>query len=641
VKAASNLALNFLAIAQAEFSFTIYRRLLPDSETSEPGMRFLPEDCGDGAEREADRRRYQVAFTEQPGFERTLVGAWLEHSLTEDVLFRALRHRCEADDLRQDVEIPDRKIIRELDFILAHHESGAREVMHLRSHALHSKHRFGFFCGFALRVPDLTQMPEKRRLELSLTQKNGRINEDFYLDHNHKIEKFLKQFHSHISRLTLHDGTSLDLDAKLSAVPAFTLSRRTYVFANKREGKNQFFGLRDNGPFQPAKEGSRLVFLFTKEDRERSQHLFRALRGDLYTTFSGMEKLFRFPVNRDNVSGLEVSGFDEATLDKTCAQLASQYPGEPVVPIALVPFTKHVSPEMTDDYYAAKHAFIRHGLASQFIDRKQTTDRNALKWSISNIGLGIFAKMGGVPWRIKPSTVRCLVVGIGQAHRKVGDTFEKFVAYSVLTDSAGGYETIKMLSEEEREADYIASLKRNLREVLLAHKDQYDSFVLHVTFNMRKQDIKAIHDILTELNSDKNTQREFIAIKFNDKNDYIGFSVDHNSRVPYEGTVASLSRKEYLMWFSGLGLDDDKVPKKPERPVHLRVLFPDRPLEETVLRRVLQDAINIAGANWRGFNAKSMPISVYYAAIIAQYYAHFKPADLPELDFENAAPWFL
>jgi hypothetical protein len=28
---------------------------------------------------------------------------------------------------------------------------------------------------------------------------------------------------------------------------------------------------------------------FSPEDRERSQHLFRALRGDLYSTFPGME----------------------------------------------------------------------------------------------------------------------------------------------------------------------------------------------------------------------------------------------------------------------------------------------------------------------------------------------------------------
>jgi hypothetical protein len=95
------------------------------------------------------------------------------------------------------------------------------------------------------------------------------------------------------------------------------------------------------------------------------------------------------------------------------------------------------------------------------------------------------------------------------------------------------------------------------------------------------------------------------------------------------------------MWFSGLGLDDSKAPKKPERPVHLRVLYPDNPLSDSDLRRVLQDAMNIAGANWRGFNAKSMPISVYYAKLVADYYGHFCEAGLPEVNLETDSPWFL
>jgi len=59
------------------------------------------------------------------------------------------------------------------------------------------------------------------------------------------------------------------------------------------------------------------------------------------------------------------------------------------------------------------------------------------------------------------------------------------------------------------------------------------------------------------------------------------------------------------------------------------------------MKRVLQDAMNIAGANWRGFTAKSMPISMYYAEIIARNYAHFREAGLPDVDFENMPPWFL
>lgn len=188
---------------------------------------------------------------------------------------------------------------------------------------------------------------------------------------------------------------------------------------------------------------------------------------------------------------------------------------------------------------------------------------------------------------------------------------------------------------------YLAKLKANLREVLLAHTGRYESFVLHLTFRMKKREIETIKELLRELKGEGSPESKFVALKFNDHNEFFGFSADHNSRIPYEGTVAPLSRKDCLLWFSGLGLEDRKAPKKPERPVHVRVLYPDAPLSEGDLKRVLQDSMNIAGANWRGFNAKSLPISIYYAKLIADYYGHFREAHLPELDLENLSPWFL
>ena len=37
---------------------------------------------------------------------------------------------------------------------------------------------------------------------------------------------------------------------------------------------------------------------------------------------------------------------------------------------------------------------------------------------------------------------------------------------------------------------YIESLRTNLRQVLVSHAEQYDSFVLHVTFRMKRREIR-------------------------------------------------------------------------------------------------------------------------------------------------------
>ena len=639
ISSGNKIALNFLPFREQNFTFVVYRRPLTETDQSVPGTRWLPIDCLAAPKGESERHRYAVSLTKMDGHEETSICAWVNPGLTVHVLYTALIGRASDADLVDYVEIPENQFRREVHFILKRHKD-AREVMSLRPFELRATGHFGLLCRFSLQWPDDTALSEKTRLELSLTHKNGRTNEDFYLDHRDKIELFLGTYFDQIAQLKLHDFTTVHLDRRLSIVPSFVLERRIFVFGGGRESRNQFFGLRDYGPLEAPKRSSQLAFLFRKEDRERSQDLYRALRGDTYPTFPGMEKLFRLRVSRDNVVGTEVEDLTNAELRKAGKALSERYLGMTVIPLLVVPWSKHSSDQETNEYYAAKHALLSERLSSQFVDRKRLDDRNSFKWSVSNIGLGLFAKMGGIPWLVKPSTEKCLIVGIGQAHSIVNGITERYIAYSVLSDSTGLYEKIRVLGDTRNHKEYLNSLKANLKIVLTEHKGGFRSFVVHVTFSMRRDEIDTIVAMLRELDQE-GEGHEFIAIKVNDHNDFFGFSVDHNSLVPFEGTVARLSNREYVMWFSGLSNTDAKVPKKPERPVHIRVLYPKTPLPEVDLKRILQDALNISGTNWRGFNAKSMPISVYYAKMIADFYRHFRELDLPDVDFESVTPWFL
>ena len=57
------------------------------------------------------------------------------------------------------------------------------------------------------------------------------------------------------------------------------------------------------------------------------------------------------------------------------------------------------------------------------------------------------------------------------------------------------------------------------------------------------------------------------------------------------------------------------------------------------LNRYLQDLFNETGTNWRGFNARSTPISTYYCRLIAKFLAAF-PDQLPRIE-ATGHPWFL
>jgi hypothetical protein len=58
-------------------------------------------------------------------------------------------------------------------------------------------------------------------------------------------------------------------------------------------------------------------------------------------------------------------------------------------------------------------------------------------------------------------------------------------------------------------------------------------------------------------------------------------------------------------------------------------------------REMLQDVVNLSGANWRGFNAKSIPVSIHYCQLVANLVHEFNLRDLPMPAIEDMRPWFL
>jgi len=66
-----------------------------------------------------------------------------------------------------------------------------------------------------------------------------------------------------------------------------------------------------------------------------------------------------------------------------------------------------------------------------------------------------------------------------------------------------------------------------------------------------------------------------------------------------------------------------------------------RQSEDVNTQLYLQDILNLTGANWRGFNAKAIPISMFYPQIISKFIKFFDQYNLDDIEFEDLPPWFL
>ncbi|MFW5983466.1 MAG: Piwi domain-containing protein, partial [bacterium] len=298
-----------------------------------------------------------------------------------------------------------------------------------------------------------------------------------------------------------------------------------------------------------------------------------------------------------------------------------------------------VIPEREENfYYQLKHQCLKENIPVQTVHTETIRNPNTLKWSVSNIAIQVFSKLGGVPWIVEPSHKNCLIVGIGQAHKynREEKKYERFFSYSVLIDSSGKFIAIKQLSDETNRSKFIKGITKSISEIIMENKE-YKKIIFHIPQKINKGEIKTIENILEK--AARNI--ELSIIKINDKSDFIGFNLQKNSLVPYESSYVQISDKQYLIWTEGLNFHNSKAIKRYGNPLHIDFHYSNQSDSFKDHKAYLQDILNLSGANYRGFNAKSFPVSSFYPKLIADFSKHFKELNLNLITEDTSKPWFL
>ena len=629
------IALNLFPLTSTQFTFVLYR--LPYSEGCRPSV----------GDEQAVRRRlnvdgsyedYWTLFQQVEGGVATVCEPMDNRYATMEALRLALLQSCQRS-----LDSSEFRVVggfhRRVEVTVGQFTEGM-QVISLEPYLLRTRRQFGILADFRFH-PREEYRGTREALQRSLSlDGQGRLNRNYYADRYSQLSRFVERFHSLIFPLRLPGDYEVGVDSRLVELTPEKLDVKHYIVGSNSESRSQFMGVKESGPLNHTSDETHLCFLYRPDDRSLSHDLFRALRGDTFRTFPGMEPMFELSLQNEYVSGIPISDFSYEEIERVADRVASESNGASIVPVALTPFSRHDDLEDNSQYWFLKHAFLSRGLPLQVVANETVADKNKLKWSASGIGLQIFAKAGGIPWKVRPRTERCLIVGIGQAHRVTASGIDRYFAYSVLTDSSGVFEKVRILGEARDEDDYIQAFSENLQSIFDEYSDRFSNFVVHATFTIRRNELDTIARILSERRLQQ-TEGDFVSLKFNDRNRFFGFARGHNSRVPYESSLIRLSANEFLVWFEGLQYGQPTVRKRVGNPLHVQFTFPEEGLSMDKQRAYLQDAINLSGANWRGFNAKSLPVSVYYAQIIARYLREFESRSLSPINVNTLTPWFL
>jgi len=638
----ANLFLNFLEIKPKKFDVLFYYKFIEDLEENER-QNFYKRNIKiiEGSDK---TENIAITFEERVGFEKKIVPQDFDIGLTKNFLFYGL---CKKVCNIETYENPKDKYSR-IYFVLKKHKKGI-ETIWLEPYFLSKTNSFGLLIDFRFFVSDELKKSSINQLDREILQlsgaltNTGRINKERYIFKFEKIKEFLKKNYSTIKQFQIH--TLFQISDKLTELNSFSLSTKTYLFYNETENRSPYYGLINYQPLQKPKKATKYIFLFKTTDRDIAVELLKGLRGESYPQqFGGIEKLFKIPFQNKDIKGKKVEAITSQVIDELISEIKEST--ENIVPIILT--NSRVGKEDEKLYYLLKHKFTSNDIPCQVVTKELINNSYSLKYSLSNIGLQIFAKAGGKPWKIKPATNKCLIIGIGSKNKikylksEVGKTIkkvERYFTYSVLSDSSGLFKEIKILSDEREEENYYLKLVANLKSVIEASiREGNKDIVIHSPYKISKP--KVWDNIFTGIPDDITISVVIIS----DNHKFFGFDKSKNSLVPYESTSIAISNREYLVWFEGLQYNNSAFNKPIGSPIYINFWYSNKQdvLRELNFRKqLLQDCINLSGANWRGFKAKQLPVSIFYCQRISEFLTKFEEYGFESIQINNLKPWFL
>jgi hypothetical protein len=305
--------------------------------------------------------------------------------------------------------------------------------------------------------------------------------------------------------------------------------------------------------------------------------------------------------------------------------------------IAIVVTEKETSTLIGDanPYLVAKSVFMSQGVPVQDITieliRSGLQNETSLVYTLDNIALASYAKMGGSPYVMAAtsSLAQELVVGIGNAVVKnaLGKP-ERVVGITTVFSADGNY----LLSNASREVPYaeyqselIATLKDVIQDTKARNawqKGDLLRLVFHVFKPLKDVETQAVMEVVSDLTTDYTVEYAFLHVSLD--HDWYLFDKDSGSSAlgtqvkgiyaPARGHLIALGPRSVIATVTGpseLKLARQGLPTPLLLNLHRDSTFTD-------LEYLAGQAYRFTGLSWRSFLPSSLPVTVGYSEQIAR-----------------------
>ena len=610
----SGIALNFLPLNTSNFSFNVFtRKSSPNEKRWDENIRLLKLPDNDNK-----YINFWVSFEQFEDSEEITINSNINIELTKWYLFTLLKNRLKNENIEFK---PSEKSFNPFRIYIITEEiteKGKKSVW-IEPYYLKIKNEFGFLVDYKF-IKNQNSVFDKyiQRLSLSLND-SYQSNKNFYIDKYRYIINFLKKDFSNFKELSQY----LIIDTNFEKLTCKELKTKNYIFRNNNSN-SQFNGLMQYEVFQPAPNTNQLTYIYLiKDDKKQyANDLIKALNGE-FPTFKGVNKLGLPKQTNDNTRALIIEDYNNFK-DKL-EEISSNIN---FIIISIFPSKEEKF------YYELKNYCLIKNIPLQTIHIETIANENKLKWSVSGIALQMFTKLGGVPWIVETQNNNCLIAGIGQSIERTEENISRFFAYSVLLEASGKFLKIEPLADANTKDGFLKAVADNIKRILDENK-KYQKIIFHVPEKIKKETVKKIEEILK--GSQQNAK--LYILRINDDSRFFGYDLNNNSLIPFESSYIQLSENEFLVWTEGLNYHNPRPLKRYGNPLYIQFFYSNQQNYDKEL--LLQDILNLSGANYRGFNAKALPVSLYYPKLISNFYKHFKEIKLDQINVETDKLWFI
>lgn len=462
-----------------------------------------------------------------------------------------------------------------------------------------------------------------------------------------RYKAIISQFEYLNSLGTIHVTDSLDLTVnskpteignsfiKKEPLDYQFFKRPTFVFDPTRLKTHAFQsgGLIDYGPFDSEtfkKKNPRFVVVVPshlKTEVEAFLNYFKNGEPSKYFTKGFVGKYVLNSLSMDYASFAVDEKNVAESYRKTCLEITQNKTYDLAIIIIEESFRSFTG--NSDPYLVAKSVLMSQGIPVQEVEI-ETIRQSGRPYSLDNIALACYAKLGGTPWTISsPSLANDeLVIGLGSAtlrQTRLSPT-ARYVGITAVFGSDGNY-LFSNLSKEAEYEDYQPQLTEGLKQVIAEIAERHgwkNNQTLRLIFHQRfkkynKVDIQAIKNAIEETGY----PAEFAFVTIGQQHPFDIFNTNQSSSknaspkgefVPERGYFVQNSNNSALLTVIGPGqlvTSKQAFPKPLLVSVHRDSTFDD-------LQYLTKQVYDFTSLSWRAFNPTNVPVTIQYSDLIAE-----------------------